>query len=212
MACAVPVNQKLEEIRVEARPHIMLSSRNIPSDLKERYLNWYDAAYIQIYLNIQGYVGIDNYEIIKPTLDYPGSLEVHHVQNLNIFEETRKNPASLAGQKDVQATFYSVIRVWHNVYSLMWAFGENAASSEPTIVDNASFIHLDGYRVPQTVQGKYEQLFIQWASRLFIALHPPLTRLSLPQGRWGFNLKYIIQGGELKRGKIFGGFGKSGSK
>jgi hypothetical protein len=168
MVCPVPVSEKREEV-MENRPHIMLSSRNIPADIEDKYFNWYDSAYIPLYMNVPGYIEIDNYKIMKKTLDYPDYLSIHHVKNLGVFKEWRQNPVRNDMQKDVVATFYRVTRAWHDVYSLMWAF-KSDISSEPNTVDDAPIIHLEGYRVLPAEHDKYEQWFMKWASRLYIPL------------------------------------------
>jgi hypothetical protein len=149
---------------MENAPHIILAGRNIPPDIKERYYKWNDAAYVPLYLNIPGYIELDYYEIIKKSLEYPESLNIHHAKKRRTFEESRKNQSRIDLQKDYDATFYRM------VYYLIGSFSRDSTSPEVTFVENAPFIHFEGYRVPTSEQDKFDQWFMKWASHVYIPL------------------------------------------
>jgi hypothetical protein len=155
---------------MENAPHIILAGRNIPPDIKERYYKWNDAAYVPLYLNIPGYIELDYYEIIKKSLEYPESLNIHHAKKRRTFEESRKNQSRIDLQKDYDATFYRMVWLWHEVYYLIGSFSRDSTSPEVTFVENAPFIHFEGYRVPTSEQDKFDQWFMKWASHVYIPL------------------------------------------
>lgn len=152
---------------MENRPHIDISGRNIPADIEDRYLKWQDEVYHPTYMKL-GAAGIDRYKIVKKTLEYPGQISIFHRKDRNSFEENKKNPVRVDLQKDFDATFYRLEWVWHDVYVLMRSFRNDSSSRESTIVDNAPLIHIEGYRVPAAEQGRYDQWFMRWASRVYI--------------------------------------------
>ncbi len=155
---------------MENRPHISIAGWNIPSDIEDRYLKWYDEVYAPTYVKFLGAAGIERYQIIEKTLEYPGTVGIYHRQNRNAVEESKKNPAREAMQKDRQATFYRVEWVWHDCYVLIGSFRNDSSSRESTFVENAPVIHIEGYRVPPAEQGKYDQWFMRWASRVYIPI------------------------------------------
>lgn len=155
---------------MENRPHISINGRIIPSDIEDKFLKWYDAVYIPTYMKLPGYDENDNYRIIKRSLEYPDLLSIFHRRNRKVAEEIIKNPTRIAIQKDQDATFSRIQFVWHDLYVLVESFRNNSSSRESAVVENAPVIHLEGYRVPAAEQGRYDQWFMRWASRIYIPI------------------------------------------
>lgn len=153
---------------MENRPHVVLVGRNAPSDIEDRFLKWYDEVYCPVYIKMPGYTGIDRYQIVKKSVEYPRSVAIHQYKNRNAIEELRKNPIRVDMQKSHDATFYGVEWVWHDVYALIGSFKNDPSPREATIVENAPVIQIEGYRVPSAEQGRYDQWFMRWASRVCI--------------------------------------------
>ncbi|MFH0847467.1 MAG: hypothetical protein V1894_05390 [Chloroflexota bacterium] len=155
---------------MENRPHISINGRIIPSDIEDKFLKWYDEVYCPTYIKIPGNDGIDTYRIVKRSLEYPDLISIFHRRNRKAAEEYTTNPTRIAIQKDYNATFYRVQYIWHDLYALVGSFRNDSSSSDSSIVDNAPIIHLEGFKVPATEQGRYDQWFMKWASRVYIPI------------------------------------------
>jgi hypothetical protein len=155
---------------MENAPHIVISGRNLPSDIQERFLKWQDEVYSPLYIKNAGFSGIDRYQMIKKSLLYPGSITIYHGKNRKTIEENKKNPTRIDLQKDIDTTFYRVEWVWHDAYVLTNSFRNDASSREATIVENAPVIHLEGYGAPTAEQQRYDQWFMRWASPVYIPI------------------------------------------
>jgi hypothetical protein len=152
---------------MENAPHITFVGRNVPANLAEKYFKWNDGAYAPTYVKVLGASGIDRYQIIRESLDYPNSVLIYHRENRKGYEELIQNPTRDALQKDYDATFYRLEWFWHDVFALMGTFRKESSAAESTIVEDAPVIHIEGYRIPSGEQGKYEQWFMKWFSHVY---------------------------------------------
>jgi hypothetical protein len=155
---------------MENAPHIIISGRNIPPDIGEKYLKWYDEVYAPLYMRIPGLNGIDRYNIVKKTLEYPDTISIYHHENRDTLAEHNKNQVRVDLVKDMQTTFYRIELSWHEVYVLNRSFKKDPSTREDTIIENAPIIHIEGYRLPAAERRKYDQWFMKWASRIYIPL------------------------------------------
>lgn len=183
---------------MELSPHIVVSSQNVPPDIKEKFYKWYDEVYASLYLKIPGVNALDRYEIIKKNIEYPENIAIYHHENRNTLVEFARNETRLDLAKDMQTTFYRVERSWFDAYVLVRSFSSTLPATESTIVNDAPVIHIEGYNVDSSEQGKYDQWFMRWASRVFIPIlmkSPGLTfynclKLSDLSVKWP-NIKYL---------------------
>lgn len=73
--------------------------------------------------------------------------------------------------RDTKLTFNKIQRFWHTTYKLVKSFRTIPPAQETiesTIVDDAPIIHLEGYKLPETENSKYESWYNKWASRFYI--------------------------------------------
>ncbi len=155
---------------MENRPHIVIAGRNVPPDIEAKFLKWQDEVYSPTYVKVVGVDRLDRYQIVKKMLEYPAFAYIVHYKNRSFLEETLKNPARIDVQKDFDATFYRLEQSWHDAYVLARSFKNDSSSLYSTIVENAPLIHIEGYKVPSAEQGRYEQWFMRWASRVYIPI------------------------------------------
>ncbi len=157
---------------------ICLAGRTVPPALEEKFNMWRGGAYNPLFMKMTGIKGLDDYTIIKKTLELPGQLEIYH--NGCDFESYKKNvPTYKANQdiaRDFMVTFKSAVWFWLNVYELMGSFRNSRGSietKEDTVVDEAQVIHIEGYKLPASEQVKFDNWFNVWASRIYI---PPAAQ------------------------------------
>jgi hypothetical protein len=160
---------------MENAPVITLAGRTVPPALEEKFNMWRVGAYNPLFLKVTARKGLDDYTIIKKTLELPGQLSIYH--NGCDFESYKKNvPTAQVSQdiaRDFMVTFKSVIHFWINVYELMGSFRNSQGSvetKEDTVVDEAPVIHIEGYKLPSSEQVKFDNWFNVWASRIYIPL------------------------------------------
>jgi len=73
----------------------------------------------------------------------------------------------------MKVTFKSVIWFWINVYEVMASFRNVVGLVEiknETLVDSAPVVHIEGYKLPLSEQGRFDDWFNIWASRIHIPL------------------------------------------
>lgn len=132
---------------MENAPVITFAGRTVPPALEEKYNMWRVGAYNPLFMKVPGMKGLDDYTIIKKTLELPGQLSIYH--NGCDFETRKKVvPADRGNQdiaRDVRVTFKSITWFWINAYELMGSFRNSQGSVETkddTIVDEAPVAQL----------------------------------------------------------------------
>ena len=155
---------------MENAPHINIAGNNVPPELSEKFYKWYEGAYAALWLKIPGLSGLDRYQIVKKNIDYPGNISIYHHKNRNALMEFLNDETRLALVKDQQTTFYRIERVWHDGFALTRSFRNDVSLTETTMVDDASIIYIEGYKLPQTEFEKYDQWFMKWASHVYIPI------------------------------------------
>jgi hypothetical protein len=160
---------------MENAPVITLSGRTIPPALEEKYNMWRGGAYAPLYMKQPGMKGLDDYKIIKKTLELPGQLSIFHT-GLD-FESYKKIVSTYQVNqdiaRDVMVSFKSVVRFWTNAYELMGSFRNSQGSVETkddTVVGEAPVIHIEGYKLPASDQVQFDNWFNVLASRIYIPL------------------------------------------
>ncbi len=160
---------------MENAPVICLAGKTVPPALEEKFNMWRGGTYNPLFLKVPGMKGLDDYTIIKKTLELPGQLEIYH--NGLDFESYKKNVPTFKGNQDIardmMVTFKSVVSFWLNVYELMGSFRNRLGSVETkddTVVDEAQIIHIEGYKLPASEHAKYDNWFNVWASRIYVPL------------------------------------------
>jgi len=160
---------------MENAPVITVAGRTVPPALEEKFNMWLGGAYNPLWMKMPGMQGIDDYKIVKKTLELPEQFEIYH-NGLDFDSRKKLVPADRGNQdiaRDMRITFKSVVWFWLNVYELMGSFRNSRGSietKEETIVDEAPVIHIEGYKLPASEQVKFDNWFNVWASRIYIPL------------------------------------------
>lgn len=66
----------------------IFSGSYIPPEIKERYNNWFDAAYAPLYLKNGKLQEIDLYKIIKKTYAMPPDIRFYHTLNQEVLDKS----------------------------------------------------------------------------------------------------------------------------
>jgi hypothetical protein len=160
---------------MENAPVITVAGRTVPPALEEKFNMWLGGAYNPLWMKMPGMQGIDDYKIVKKTLELPEQFEIYH-NGLDFDSRKKLVPADRGNQdiaRDMRITFKSVVWFWLNVYELMGSFRNSYGSvetKEETIVAEAPVIHVEGYKLPTSEHGKFDNWFNVWASRIYIPL------------------------------------------
>jgi hypothetical protein len=156
---------------MENAPVIMFNGRSIPSEVEEKFNQWFDYAYATIYLKIPGIIGIDQFKLIKKNINLPGYLSIYYHGNLNAVKAFGAHPDRQAVIRDMNT--WPVEWFWLSYYQLLKSFRNTSASRgivEDIMIANAPVVYLEGYLVTPGELGKYQDWFARWASRLYIPM------------------------------------------
>jgi hypothetical protein len=156
---------------MENDPIITFVAMNISPEAGERYDKWWDAAYGPMFIKNVGARGIDRYRIVRENLDMPGNITIFHHDNLVRLRERSVNPDRRALINDQQT--WPIDWYWIGVYPLIRSFrrpGIISGNTPDTIVDDAGFIYIEGYRLPPDFTEKYAAWFARSAARLYIPM------------------------------------------
>jgi hypothetical protein len=81
---------------MENRPVIVLSGRSptpgANPEVYQRYLKWQTEVYHPLVLKSSALTGIDNYQKIRETPQYPARITILHYQNLNDWRAYGNSP------------------------------------------------------------------------------------------------------------------------
>lgn len=158
---------------MENAPVLTISARTVPPEIEEHYNKWYGAAYGPIFIKLPGARGIDRYKIIKANYIMPNELGLYHNENLEAQKKRSSHADRTAVIRDSAITFHQIQRFWSNTYELMRSFRNDSLAretNENTVVDDAPIIHIEGYKIPESEYGNYEQWFNKWASQIYLPL------------------------------------------
>jgi len=160
---------------MENAPVITFAGRTVPTALEEKYNMWRVGAYNPLFMKMPGMKGLDDYTILKKTLELPGLLSIYH--NGCDFETRKKvvpaDKGNLDIARDQRVTFKSIMWFWINVYELMGSLMNSQGlveTKEDTVVDGAPVIHIEGYKLPASEHVKFDNWLNVLASRIYIPL------------------------------------------
>jgi len=168
---------------VENAPILLIAGTQIypgaEPELWTRYQGWQDAAYTPLRLTVSGTRGADHYKIVNQNLQFPSSLLTYHLENIREVGKSFENPDRTALVTDLNTWINRrVIQyVWSRWYELVKSFQNEAGqviTKPESMVESASFLHLEGYRLSPEDREKYEKWLDDYG---FSVLIPLLVKL-----------------------------------
>jgi hypothetical protein len=169
-------------------------------ELAARYLNWCVEAYLPLQNSFPGTYGVDRYEIVNPSPQYPFFFFYFHRENLSAHHRIVSTPDYKALVADVKTWRDKGITeyLWAGYYELIRSFKKDQYpnnSQRGTVIDNASFIHLEAYRLRSEDQGKYNKWLNEYG---FNVLAPLIMMLPGIKG-YNFFLDTGLKNPEVRR-------------
>lgn len=151
------------------------SAAGVYSEIWERFKKWNEEVYMPLHMTIPGRTGIDLYQMVKQSPEYPSELIVWHTKDIKAAEESFTNPERIA----VAGEFTSWVKrrvietIWNARYALIKSFRSelsNAQGKEDTRIENAPILHIEGYRFRPDDQDKYSTWLNEYGFSSFIPL------------------------------------------
>lgn len=145
------------------------------SEVYERYLKWAREVYAQIVIGIPEVVGLENYKIVKDNREYPLEVSITHYQNIRGWSAFTPSSSGTAIIKEFRSWEERGIleMIWYPAYSLLKSFRNKPSSSgshETTMIDNASILYLEAFRLSPDEQDKYYKWFNDYGCNIFMPL------------------------------------------
>jgi hypothetical protein len=156
---------------------VSFSSGNLGADPEvfARYQKWVQEVYFPLLLNIPEFRGMDNYDIFRPTLQYPDKGSIGHYRNVVDLENSRQNTERVAVTADVTNWIRRDIRdyAWSAAYELIKSY--RSGSIHPivnleTMIESAPFISLEAFDLMPEDEQKYFDWFDAFGSNIFLPL------------------------------------------
>jgi hypothetical protein len=164
---------------MENRPILLISGVQLFPDadpeISERYQKWQNEVYTPLRLTVSGTRGADRYKTVNPSPQYPSVLLNYHIENITEAEKSFKDPDRTALVSDLKTWVdRRVIQyMWSRWYELTRCF-RNAAgqvvTKQETMVEDASFLHIEGYRLSPENRDKYEKWMDDYGFSVLIPL------------------------------------------
>ena len=117
---------------MENAPVINITARNIAPGIDnetiDRYRKWNSEAYAPLLMKNPGITGIDHYDPIRKSPQYPSSCSIQHYENITSWRESINSPERQAVTADLIAWVKRGVRegVWSAAYELQQGFREGA--------------------------------------------------------------------------------------
>jgi len=141
----------------------------------ERFRKWQQEVYGPVIMRVPQRRQVDFYQIVRESPLFPFLLGILHYENYAGWEDARKNPEAIS----ISNEFVNWMKrriidfTWSAVYQLVKSYRSESSSSEEqpdTRIKNASFLHLEAYRLTMEDSEKYNKWFIDYCSNVFIPL------------------------------------------
>jgi hypothetical protein len=149
----------------------------------ERYSKWVGEVYYPlVYMKSSSVRGIDRYRIIKENPEYSSTMTVLHYPDFAARVSHGNDPERNA----VREEFDTWVRrrvidyLWSQTYALTSGFRGDQAGINPrpdTMIDNPSFLHVEGYRLAPEEQPKYDRWLEESGINVFMPLFLQLPGL-----------------------------------
>jgi hypothetical protein len=144
-------------------------------EIYERYQKWMLEVYAPLNLTIPAVLGADHYKIFKENREYPLMVYFSHYQNIKDWEARGISSVGSDIQKDAKSWEERGIveRIWWPAYALLRSFRSKLSPSvanETTMIDNASIMLLEAYRISAEEKDKYYKWFNDYGCNLFMPL------------------------------------------
>jgi hypothetical protein len=144
-------------------------------EVYERFQKWFQEVYGPVMMRVPERRQVDWYQTIRESPLFPAMLVVLHYENYAGWESARKNPEaiSISGEM-VNRTKRGIMEMtWSAVYRLVKSYrneNSNPGKQPDTRIENASFLHLEAYRMTEEASEKYNKWFTDYCSNIFIPL------------------------------------------
>jgi hypothetical protein len=144
-------------------------------EVYERFLKWWIEVYGQVSMRVPQRRQVDMYQVLQESPLFPANLWILHYENYAVWENARKNPEAIS----ISSEFISWMKrgiidtAWSAVYQLIKSYRSDISKSEEqpdTRIENASFLHLEAYRLTVEDSEKYSKWFSDYCSNVFIPL------------------------------------------
>jgi len=164
---------------MENRQVLLLSGNQlfpgVEPELSERYQKWQSEVYTPLRLSVSGTRGADQYKILNQNPQYPSSLLTYHLENIKEAEKSFKDPDRTALVKDIKTWIDRRVMqyFWSNWYELIKSFRnevDQVITKQETMVEDAPFLHIEGYRLSLENRDKYEKWLDDYGFNVLIPL------------------------------------------
>jgi heme-degrading monooxygenase HmoA len=164
---------------MENRPVIVLSGRSptpgANPEVYQRYLKWQTEVYHPLVLKSSALTGIDNYQKIRETPQYPARITILHYQNLNDWRAYGNSPEFSAITQEQRSWVERGILdfIWFPVYGLIQSFRSQpflVGGNGNTKIENAPFMHMEAYRLSPEEEEKCINWFNEYGCSVFMPL------------------------------------------
>jgi hypothetical protein len=139
-----------------------------------RYRKWSSEVYVPMIMKTPMVSALDQYQIVKENPEYPFLGNVMHYENIEARESYRKTPERNALEDEITAwTKRGIVdHYWRAEYELVKSIRSGPVSiiKKGTIIDNASFIHLEAYLFSPEEEEKYGKWLDDYGYNIFLPL------------------------------------------
>lgn len=146
---------------------------NATKEIKERYHNWFDAAYFPLVMKDSAVTEIKVFKIINQIKDYPEDLGVWQFNNLKGYEEHWNLPEQIAILKDLQTTWpqYGREVIWEPLYQPLVSFRSNLIdfSKNKAKVDSP-ILNINAFKFSVVEWERFNAWFSECGCQAFLPL------------------------------------------
>jgi len=149
---------------------MMFGNRAPGADIEvfERFRRWTLEVYNPLQLKATGLKGIDNYQVVRESLEYPSYGLIFHFENWQAWENFAKAPEFAAIQREAVVWVKRGVRdpVWSSAYELVKSYrSEPLTPGKPdTRIENAPVISLEAFLLSTEDEEKYVAWFTEYGN------------------------------------------------
>lgn len=147
----------------------------VDAELLRRFRQWVIEVYSPMLLKISAVTGVDNYQIVRESPQYPSYGSIVHHQNLKMLEDSLNAPERNAVFEEFSNWAKRGVQegIWARAYELTRSFRSEPrllGSRADSRIDNAPIMHLEGHHLSPEEQEKYSKWLSDYGYNVFIPL------------------------------------------